>query len=139
MFAVFAAIAMALGWGALPVAANENTIEVTTTEPGIAPDGLCSLAEAIENANAANQLHADCAPGTGSDTIVLAAGQTYSYTVPNNPILGGNALPAILADILIAGNGATLVRDDNPTTRQPRRFVSSMSRFRARWVWPISP
>ena len=85
------------------VAAPGSTINVDTVTPGVNDDGLCSLAEAIDNANAGSAAqnptpvvvttagdplrgiskpsHDDC-PLSGSGvpyTLVLQSGQTYSF------------------------------------------------------------
>jgi hypothetical protein len=74
----------------------------------VAADGQCALPEAIQNADDDSATHADCAPGSGSDTLVLTAGHTYAFSAswPGSD----NALPVISTDMLIAGNGATIER-----------------------------
>ena len=62
-----AALLLALGQGV----ATAATITVTTNDPSIISDGQCSLIEAIVNANNDAATHADCAAGSGADTIVL--------------------------------------------------------------------
>jgi len=53
------------------------TITVTTTEPGINADGLCSFAEAVENVSDGD-VHSDCeAGGDGLNIIELGQGETY--------------------------------------------------------------
>lgn len=118
---------------AMPIA-QAAIIDVTTTQAGVNADGLCSLSEAIDNANADDNLspiagvvfptHSDCAMGSGADTISLMPG-VYSYTAPNQGgatgtaesfrfwWYGPNALPAIASDITIEGNGAVIERADN--------------------------
>lgn len=49
-------------------------IAVTTTADSLVTNGACSLREALVNANADAQTHADCTGGSGTDTIVLPAG-----------------------------------------------------------------
>ena len=51
-----------------------NTITVNTlSDSSTAGDGLCSLREAITNANSASDTTmGDCVPGTGNDTIVFS-------------------------------------------------------------------
>ncbi len=46
----------------------------------IASDAACSLAEAIENANNDAQTHADCAAGSGADTLTFTLTQTVAVT-----------------------------------------------------------
>ena len=75
-------------------------------------DGLCSLVEAVANANdqVTGQPYVDCPPGdaAGPDTVVLAAGELYTLTTVYTDSSG---LPAIDTEITIAGNGATIARD----------------------------
>lgn len=87
-----------------------STIIVTTTANTIAADGQCSLREAIINANNDAATHADCAAGSGADTIVLQASTTYTLAVRDNTEYGYNGLPAITSAITIEGNGATIAR-----------------------------
>lgn len=61
----------------LSAAAAESraaTIRVAAGEVAIGANGLCSLREAIVNANNNAATHIDCAAGSGDDTIVLPAG-----------------------------------------------------------------
>ncbi|MEZ4519817.1 MAG: hypothetical protein R3C44_24310 [Chloroflexota bacterium] len=93
-------------------AAHAANITVETNIPAINGDSLCSLSEAIINANVTGT-YADCDPGSaGSDTITLS-GNTYTfydyYDLPS--ISGNNALPTITSPIIIEGNGSALVRD----------------------------
>ncbi len=67
-------------------------IDETTT------NGSCSLREAITNANDDATTYADCAAGSGADTITFAG----DYIVT----LQGSQLPLITSEITIAGNGA---------------------------------
>lgn len=103
-----------------------NVISVTTTAQGIADDGQCSLQEAIYSANLdfgvapssfdpIVTFDTGCAPGSGDDTIVLAAGQQYLMTAPlddpYNPV-GPTANPVVLSNIIIEANGARIVRSN---------------------------
>jgi hypothetical protein len=102
-----AALLLALGQGL----ASAATITVTTNNPNIIADGQCSLIEAIVNANSDAATHADCAAGSGADTIVLPTG-THKLTNVNNSTYyyGPTGLPLITSPITIQGNGATIVR-----------------------------
>ena len=105
-----AALLLALGQGP----ANAATITVTTSNPNIAADGQCSLIEAIVNANDDAPTHADCAAGSGADTIVLPpnANVTLSAVFGNIYSQFGSpvGLPLITSRITIEGNGATIAR-----------------------------
>ncbi|HXR36250.1 MAG TPA: CSLREA domain-containing protein, partial [Candidatus Binataceae bacterium] len=59
----------------------------TLRDDSTSGDGLCSLREAINNANSKSDTSGgDCAPGTGTDTINFSVSGTISL---------GSALPAI--------------------------------------------
>lgn len=66
---------------ALPAQAATITVDTTADElDGGAPNGSCSLREAIVNINDGAQTNTDCPAGTAGDTIQLTAGQTYTIT-----------------------------------------------------------
>ena len=108
-----AALLLALGQGVGAAA----TITVTTSNPNIAADGQCSLIEAIVNANNDAATHADCAAGSGADTIVLPANANVTLTAAFGNTYGqfGSpvGLPPITSQITIEGNGATIARQGN--------------------------
>ena len=85
--------------------AQAATITVNTNDPAVNPgDGLCSLTEAIQNANGDNESSGgDCVGGNGADTIELPAAQTITLT---------SALPNLLGDVTIVGNQARIERAD---------------------------
>jgi hypothetical protein len=87
------------------------SITVNTTDPAINDDGLCSVVEAVTNANVDAVIYDDCAIGSGNDTISLPADAVIIFTVANNNTGGSNALPVITSTMTIRGNGATLVRN----------------------------
>jgi hypothetical protein len=102
-----AALLLALGVGASQAA----TITVTPkTPPEINDgDGRCSLAEAIINADNGGATFADCAPGSGDDTIILPKG-SFVLTAADNDDFGETGLPVITTRITIQGNGAKITR-----------------------------
>jgi predicted outer membrane repeat protein len=61
-------------------------------------DGLCTLREAITNANDDAATYPDCAAGSGADTITFAG--DYIITLQNRE------LPFITSEMTIKGNGA---------------------------------
>jgi hypothetical protein len=67
---------------------------------------VAELISALHNAN----------NSPGDDTVVLAAGCTYSLTGVENYWYGPNGLPAITSVVTIDGNGATLLRAFEPGT-----------------------
>jgi hypothetical protein len=105
-----AALALLLALGQAPALAA--TLNVTTTNPSINADGLCSLIEAIENANADVQTHTDCPAGSGADIIDFtgAGVGTHTLTASNNSTYGATGLPVISSVITIEGHGSTITR-----------------------------
>ncbi|MGQ0621509.1 MAG: choice-of-anchor Q domain-containing protein [Panacagrimonas sp.] len=77
-----------------------------TLAANIAVDGTtCTLAEAIANANNNNNGGGNgCAAGSGADTIILPASSTQTLIA---------ALPPITSEIVMQGNGSTVVRDNS--------------------------
>jgi hypothetical protein len=69
---------------ALPHSVHAATINVTGTGDTLSNNGVCTIREAIINANNDAATWTDCAAGSGSDTIVLPAG-TITMTIPNTP------------------------------------------------------
>ncbi|MCL4864036.1 MAG: hypothetical protein KJZ93_31800, partial [Caldilineaceae bacterium] len=104
--ASLAGVALALALNGAP-AVYAADITVTTDIPAINDgDGLCSLIEAIVNANNDTATYADCDPGSEADVITLAGG-VYSLTGRQE---GSNGLPIITSAITIQGNNATIRR-----------------------------
>ena len=116
-----------------PTTATANVILVTTTQPGINSDGLCSLQEAIYSANFDNNSFVDpahlsdpavttgCVAGNGTDTISLPDGAVFLFnnvasSIVDDPhnYMGPTATPIIFSKIVIEGNGARLERP-NPS------------------------
>ncbi len=91
-------------------AASAATITVNTLTTKVKDgDGLCTLIEAIVNANNDAATHADCSAGSGADVIDLPALGTIKVTKSFSKYYGKNGLPAITSDITISGNGAKIV------------------------------
>ncbi|MGH9458726.1 MAG: Calx-beta domain-containing protein [Thermoanaerobaculia bacterium] len=97
------------------VITSPQTIPVAAGAVVDASDGVCSLVEAIENANdtTTGRLNDDCVAGFpgGGDTIQLAASSTYSSmtaAVLNDPTFGNTALPYITSTITLQANGSTI-------------------------------
>ena len=106
-----AALLLALGQGA----ATAATIAVTTNNPNIVADGQCSLIEAIVNANNDTATHADCAAGSGADTIALPANANITLSNAYGTPYGDVGLPLIGSRITIEGNGAVIARNGSAT------------------------
>ena len=88
--------------------AYSNTIPVDSTTSTVTGDGLCSLIEAIENANQDREINTDCPAGRGADVLELSPEFNYVFSTA----YGGtsNALPIITDDLSIEGAGATIRR-----------------------------
>jgi hypothetical protein len=113
--------------GPAGVAWGQSVIPVTTTSPGAIPDGLCSLTEAIENANAGAAPHPDCAPGGAATTVELASGATYTLVLPHNPADDGTGLPVVVGVLTIDGRGASVERSSEAGTPPFRIFLVAPS------------
>jgi hypothetical protein len=101
-----AALLLALSQGSASAATITVNSLVTKVKDG---DGLCTLIEAIVNANNDAATHADCAAGSGADVIQLPALGTIKVTKSFTRYYGRNGLPAITSDITISGNGGKIV------------------------------
>jgi len=98
----------------LALCGNEGWAASISISAGTAPaaraDGLCSLVEAIINANRDARTHADCPPGNGPDVIVLPSNSTQSLTAIDNRSYGTTGLPVVTSEITIEGNNSRIVR-----------------------------
>ena len=82
------------------------TINVTTTADTVGADGLCSLREAINNANLpGDTTGGDCVTAAGGDTIILPAG-TYTLTGASGDDANASGALDILVAMTIQGAGA---------------------------------
>lgn len=103
LFFVWVALSLLLGSAGLPtrVRAFSLTIIVTTLTDNTKGDGLCSLREALTNANNNAGTYADCPPGSGSEIII------YANTLGTATITLGSPLPTIsdTAGLTINGGG----------------------------------
>lgn len=86
--------------------AHAATITVNTTSEVIAADGQCSIREAVANANDNTSTYADCAAGSGADSIVFDA---TVFATPQTIVLtrnnGGNLTLTDTAQTTIDGAG----------------------------------
>ncbi|HEV8619276.1 MAG TPA: CSLREA domain-containing protein, partial [Candidatus Udaeobacter sp.] len=87
-----------------PVVITVNTLLDETT-PG---DGLCSLREAITNANDNAQTYPECAAGSGANAITFSVSGTITL---------GSTLPAINDDLTIDGGGQSITISGNNSVR----------------------
>lgn len=99
---------------ALAAPALANSIAVANGAVGIAADGVCSLAEAIANANDTGngQPYPDCAAGdpAGADTIVLPHNGRFVLTTTMDTYYGNTGLPGITSQVAILGHGSIVER-----------------------------
>jgi len=94
-------------------------ITVNAATPYAAADGLCSLIEAIDNANDNSLIHADCAAGTGPDIITLL----FDVNLDGSVIFsenGPNGLPSFIDETFLEGNNHTIRRE---ITAPPFRII----------------
>jgi len=114
-----AALALALVAGPLSPIAHAASIDVDDGAVMIAPDGLCSLREALSNANHDTQLFGspgECAAGSGNDTINLPIdGDFLIEDAPYGYYIQAQGLPPIVDALTIEGNGSTIRRDTADT------------------------
>jgi hypothetical protein len=108
---------------------NGAVISVTTANPNANPgDGLCSLIEAINNANSdGDSTSGDCPAGAGHDVIELSSSETYTLTSIHNSTDGANGLPTITSTITMNGHDSTIIRDSGAATQAFRIFHISPS------------
>ncbi|MEE8525997.1 MAG: right-handed parallel beta-helix repeat-containing protein [Thermoanaerobaculia bacterium] len=92
----------------LPQAVAPATITVVGTDSTVAMDSVCSLREAIDNANDDAPTHVDCVAGSGADTVSLTADVTL--TLVDDNLFEDLGLPVISTDVTIDG-GFTIARD----------------------------
>jgi hypothetical protein len=99
---------------AAPSAGFSETIAVGP-EMSARTDGVCSLTEAIDNANRDARTWPDCPGGSGADRLELTPGHAYTAALPWPG--SQSALPPIRDDLEIIGFGATLMRDSTEAFR----------------------
>lgn len=110
---------------ALPLAqhtpAHAAGLVVTTLADNTTANGQCSLREAIINANNDAATHADCAAGTGADTITFSVSGAISLN---------SALPAITdGDGLLIDGGGVITVDGDERFRVFRVTSSGVADF----------
>jgi CSLREA domain-containing protein len=97
LFLLAGLLAGFLALSGTPAAHAAGAIIVNSDSDAVANDGLCTLREAILNANNDDQSGStDCAAGSGADTITFAG----NYTI----LLEGQ-LPKVTSTVTINGNG----------------------------------
>ena len=104
-------------------AAQGATIDVTTTQDVVAGDGLCSLREAVDNANAEDlgDMHADCAAGDpGPANGPFGGEDRIRLRTPDSPI------SLTLGELEINSN----VSIEGPLGSPPTRTISGQLQSR---------
>lgn len=107
-------------WAVLMVALGQPStarvlIPVAPGATDVVEDGVCSLPEAIDNANADALIHDDCLAGSGPDRIQLGIDSNYVFS-KREPSGQRLALPTILDDLTIRGRGSLLIRSSTSGT-----------------------
>ena len=89
---------------------HASSLTVNSLADAISVDGLCTLREAIQNANQNTATHIDCAAGSGADTITFSLSGTITL---------GSALPTIsdTAVLTIDGAGQSVTISGNNLVR----------------------
>ena len=100
-----------------PPAAHAATITVADGEVAINNNDLCSLREAIDNANFDFALYDDCTAGSGADIISLPANGSFAITNSYTYFFGNTGLPVVTTTITIDGNGSTIDRNSGTDFR----------------------
>ncbi|MBK9923775.1 MAG: sortase [Anaerolineales bacterium] len=110
--------ALMLAWIKVQPVYAASLVVNTNTDNTTAGDGLCTLREAINNANSnSDTTNGDCVAGAGADTISFAG----NYTIT----LSGSQLPVVTTTITINGNGetnTTIQANANPNVATNRIF-----------------
>ncbi len=112
-------------------AVNAATITVTANNGLVAVDGVCSISEAIINANNDAVTHSDCIAGSGADTININSDIILTTNIDST--FGNTGTPIVTSVIIIDGNDFTLQRDsvtcdyDNSNTGFEFRIIANDS------------
>lgn len=121
------ALTVAVGLVLAPDAAQAASIAVTDGAVDVAPNGNCSLVEAVQSANT-NTGFDGCMSGSGIvDTLVLPAGSIFTFNGFHDTSEGFTALPLVTTAITIEGNGATIERSSAAGTPHFRLIRTAAS------------
>ncbi len=113
---------------AFPAAALAATLNVNSASSAyVAGDGLCTLYEAIDNANSdGDGTASDCAAGSGADLINVPAGTYDAYL-------------SIYSDLTLRGAGATLTVFDGGVGVEDGAIVVTLERLTVTGNGVVSP
>ncbi len=94
-------------------ASSHAALITITTSHGLIDntDGVCSISEAIINANDDAQTHSDCPAGSGVDTINLSQDITLFSQFEFSPNHGRTGTPVLTSPIILDGKDFTIQRD----------------------------
>jgi len=108
---------------------NTATITVTASDGLVVDNAECSIIEAIINANNDAQIHSDCAGGDGVDIINLTLDVTLTDTYDNHAIYGHTGTPPVETQIILDGNGFSLIRDNSLSCNLDENITASEFRL----------
>lgn len=94
-----AALSLAALAFALAPAARANTINVNGLGDAVSNDGVCTLREAVINANNDAATWPDCAVGSGADIVNINPAGTITFAIANVPALGDSDQFAARGDL----------------------------------------
>src|SRR5919107_1769977 len=87
---LFAAVTFAACFAASAPAARANNISVNGLGDALSNNGVCTLREAVINANNDAATWPDCAAGSGADVININPARTITFAIANAPANGGD-------------------------------------------------
>lgn len=98
----------------IPAFTHAAVITVTTGDRYTSTNGLCSINEAILNANDDAATYPDCEAGSGADTINLSVNVGLDRYFENDSTYGQTGTPAITSEIIVDGMSYTVERVGAP-------------------------
>lgn len=93
------------------------SINVADGEIAVNDNGVCSIIEAIINANDEAATHDDCTAGSGADAVNLPAGGLFEFTAFYVDYSGYTGTPVVTSEITINGNGSVFDTSGAPDLR----------------------
>jgi len=97
--------------------AHAASINVADGEITVNDNGVCSIIEAIINANDDAATHDDCTAGSGADAVNLPAGGLFEFTASYVDYSGYTGTPVVTSEITINGNGSVFDTSGAPDLR----------------------
>ena len=99
----------------IPTFTHAAVITVTTGDRYTSTNGLCSINEAISNANDDATTYPDCEAGSGADTINLSVNVSLDRYFVSDSTYGQTGTPAITSEIILDGMSYTIQRTGAPS------------------------